>query len=144
FSAGDVPNQWVGHTKRTPQTKPPNIDKLPARGWAFTHSYCAAPACNPSRAALMSGLRPSSTGVYHNSEDWRPVISPDLTMVTAFRKGGYFTAGAGKIYHGSFDRTEEWQDYFHPKGNPAHPGQGGVGGIPLAPLPGRDTRVSDY
>ena len=144
FIAVDDLNHWVGYTRRNPQTRTPNIDKLAARGLAFTHSYCAAPACNPSRAALMSGLRPSSTGVYHNSEDWRPVISPDLTMVTAFRKGGYFTAGAGKIYHGSFDRTEEWHDYFHPKANPADKVQGGVGGIRFAPIPGGDADVSDH
>ena len=43
-------------------------------GTTFTRAYCAAPVCNPSRAALMSGLRPGATGVYDNGHDWRPVI----------------------------------------------------------------------
>src|SRR4051812_13257056 len=63
FIAVDDLNHWVGYLGRNPQTITPNIDKLAARGLRFTRSYCAAPVCNPSRAALMSGLRPATTGV---------------------------------------------------------------------------------
>ena len=55
FIAVDDLNHWVGYTGRNPQTVTPNIDKLAARGVRFTRSYCAAPVCNPSRAALMCG-----------------------------------------------------------------------------------------
>ena len=82
----------------------PNIDKLAARGVTFRHAYAAAPVCNPSRAALLSGMRPSTTGVYGNDDDWRTVIKPELTLISTFRKAGYYTAGAGKIYHESFAR----------------------------------------
>ena len=58
FIAVDDLNHWVGYLGRNPQTTTPNIDRLAARGVRFTRSYCAAPVCNPSRAALMSGLRP--------------------------------------------------------------------------------------
>src|SRR5215208_7667841 len=64
FIAVDDLNHWVGHLGRNPQAKTPNIDRLAKMGVAFTRAYCAAPVCNPSRAALMSGLRPGSTGVY--------------------------------------------------------------------------------
>src|SRR6478736_2391186 len=74
FIAVDDLNHWVGYLGRNRQTITPNIDKLAARGVAFTRSYCAAPVCNPSRAALMSGLRPSTTGVYDNGNDWRRAI----------------------------------------------------------------------
>src|SRR4051812_32630429 len=67
FIAVDDLNHWVGHLGRNSQTKTPNLDRLAARGVTFARAYCAAPACNPSRAAIMSGLRPSTTGVYHNS-----------------------------------------------------------------------------
>jgi len=80
FIAIDDLNHWVGYLGRSPQTKKPNIDKLAQRGVWFTHSYCAAPVCNPSRAALMSGLRPGATGVYENRNDWRTVISEDLPL----------------------------------------------------------------
>lgn len=71
FIAVDDLNHWVGHLGRNPQVKTPNIDRLAKRGVSFSRAYCAAPACNPSRAALMSGLRPNITGVYLNGIDYR-------------------------------------------------------------------------
>jgi arylsulfatase A-like enzyme len=146
FIAIDDLNHWVGHLKRHPQTRTPNLDRLAARGVTFTRSYCAAPACNPSRAALMSGLRPASTGIYHNSDDWRPHIPAELTLNTVFRKAGYYVAGAGKIYHGAYERNADWDSYYHPKGGGkgAAKVQGGVGGIRFAPFEGGDDAVPDY
>src|SRR5436305_15031852 len=80
FIAVDDLRDWVGYLGKNPQTITSHIDKLAARGLAFTRSYCAAPVCNSSRAALMSGLRPSSTGVYENGNDWRTVIPAPLTL----------------------------------------------------------------
>src|SRR2546427_11041308 len=70
FIAIDDLRDWVGYLGDK-QAKTPNLDRLAARGLHFTRSYCAAPVCNPSRTALMSGLRPGSTGVYENNADWR-------------------------------------------------------------------------
>ena len=75
FIAVDDLNHWVGHLGRNKQAKTPNIDRLAKMGVTFTRAYCAAPVCNPSRAALMSGLRPGTTGVYDNGQDWKPVIA---------------------------------------------------------------------
>src|SRR6266508_6594239 len=66
FIAVDDLNHWVRHLGRNRQVITPNIDRLAARGVTFANAYCAAPICNPSRAALLSGLRPSTTGVYNN------------------------------------------------------------------------------
>lgn len=145
FIAIDDLNHWVGYLGRNKQTITPNIDKLAARGVRFTRSYCAAPVCNPSRAALMSGMRPSTTGVYSNNDDWRTVIPEEKTLVTTFRNAGYFTGGAGKIYHGGFDRTEEWEEYPKEKGKEPKPkGSDGVGGIKFAPLDCEDSDLSDW
>lgn len=150
FIAVDDLNHWVHYLGRNKQSITPNIDKLAARGVRFTRSYCAAPVCNPSRAALMSGMRPSTTGVYENNNDWRTVIPIDKPLTSAFRSGGYFVCGAGKIYHESYTRREEWDDYLDRKGKkhanptPAEGQSDGVGGIKFAPIDCKDEDIDDY
>lgn len=145
FIAVDDLNHWVGYLGRNAQTATPNIDRLAKKGVRFTRSYCAAPVCNPSRAALMSGLRPSTSGVYENNNDWRTVIPESRTLVTTFREAGYRAFGAGKIYHGSFDRQSEWDDYLKDKGaDPQPTGDTGVGGIRFAPLDCADEDLREW
>jgi arylsulfatase A-like enzyme len=147
FIAIDDLRDWVGYLGRNPQVKTPNLDRLARMGLAFTRAYPPAPVCNPARAALMSGLRPSTTGVYENNNDWRTVVPEDKTLPTQFRRAGYRVVGSGKIYHRAFARPSEWDDYLTAGGgNPALPaGQSdGVGGIKFAPLDARDDQMSDY
>jgi arylsulfatase A-like enzyme len=150
FIAVDDLNHWVGYLGRNPQTLTPNIDRLAKRGVWFARSYCAAPVCNPSRAALMSGMRPGATGVYDNSEDFRPAIPVEATLTTQFRKAGYFVCGAGKIYHSSVYRPEEWDDWLQRGGRrnieeDASPqGTLRAGKLPIAPLNCRDEDMPDY
>ncbi len=145
FIAIDDLNHWVGHLGRNKQSKTPHLDRMAKLGTTFTRAYCAAPVCNPSRVALMSGLRPGSSGVYHNSHDWREVIPTEKTLNTAFRNAGYRVTGAGKIYHGAYDRDSEWDDYQHSKGEgkPNDP----VADTPLrpfGPVDGPESQTSDY
>jgi len=145
FIAVDDLRDWVGYLGRNPQTITPNIDKLAARGVAFTRSYCAAPLCNPSRAALMSGLRPSTSGVYENDDDWRTVIGEDKPLTTTFRKAGYYVSGSGKIYHEAYARRGEWDDYLEkPGADPKPTGNDGVGGIKFAPLQCKDEDLREW
>lgn len=145
FIAVDDLNHWVGYLGRNKQTATPNIDRLAGRGVRFTRSYCASPVCNSSRAALMSGLRPSTSGVYENNVDWRTVMPQELMLTSQFRKAGYYVAGAGKIYHGGFDRRSEWDDYLERGGGDPKPaGDTGVGGIKFAALDCRDEELADY
>ena len=74
FMCIDDLNDWTGCLGGHPDVKTPNLDRLAGRGILFRNAFCAAPACNPSRAALMTGIRPSTSGVYHNSQPWR--LSP--------------------------------------------------------------------
>jgi len=147
FIAVDDLRDWVGYLGRNPQTKTPNIDRLAARGLAFTHSYCAAPVCNPSRAALMSGLRPFTSGVYENNNDWRTVIPEEQTLTHVFRQAGYFVCGAGKIYHESYPRLSDWDDYLKGEGKRGAETDAqneGTSGIRFAALDCRDDELADY
>ncbi len=113
FIAVDDLNDWTGYLRGHPQARTPNIDRLVARGTAFTNSHCAAPACNPSRAALMSGLRPWQTGIYTNNDPAQGVMRDTLTLNRHFLAQGYRTLGGGKIYHGysSEGRDDSWTEW---------------------------------
>lgn len=142
---------WVGHLGRHPQARTPNIDRLAQRGVAFTRAYTASPSCNPSRAAMLSGLRPFTTGVYENDTDWRTVVAESLTLPSTFRRAGYHVAGAGKIYHTAFPRRSEWDDYLEDAGRNAQPaeilGPGGkikFGALDVPDEETRDFRVVEF
>ncbi|MCA9210281.1 MAG: sulfatase-like hydrolase/transferase, partial [Planctomycetales bacterium] len=64
FIAIDDLNDWIGCLDGHPLAKTPHMDALAARGTLFTNAHCQAPLCNPSRTSLLTGLRPSTTGVY--------------------------------------------------------------------------------
>ena len=147
FIAVDDLRDWVGYFGHNPQAKTPNYDRLSRMGTSFTRAYCASPVCNPSRTALMSGMRASTTGVYDNNIDFRPVVPPAKMLTTAFRDAGYFVHGSGKIYHESYRRREEWDDYLEKERGDPRPAAGqsdGVGGIKFAPLDCRDDQLSDW
>lgn len=112
FIAVDDLNHWVTHLGRNPQANTPNIDRLAQMGVSFTRAYCAVPACEPSRAALMSGRRPWSTGCYSNGDNWKMFQKPGEGLSAQFMKAGYHVAGAGKIYHSFTYHEEEWTDYM--------------------------------
>lgn len=128
FIVVDDLRDWVGYLGRHPQAKTPNLDRLAARGVAFTRAYAASPSCNPSRAAVLTGLRPFTTGVYENDTDWREVVPPEMTLPSTFRRAGYHVSGAGKIYHTAYPRRAEWDEYFDEKPrNPRPTEQQGAG-----------------
>lgn len=84
--------------------KTPNIDRLAAMGVQFNDAHCQAPLCGPSRASLMTGLRPSTTGMYGMVPD-NKIISKnpetrDIVLLPEyFKKNGYHTMGIGKLFH---------------------------------------------
>ena len=114
FMAIDDLNDWIGCLGGHPDVKTPNLDRLAQRGVLFTNAHCSAPACNPSRASLMTGILPSTSGVYRNPNPWRksPVLADTVTIPQHFTAHGYSAVGGGKIYHGAFPDPPSWQDYF--------------------------------
>ncbi|MEM7602341.1 MAG: sulfatase [Verrucomicrobiota bacterium] len=103
FIAVDDLNDWISLLDPDSPIKTPNLERLAARGMSFTKAYCASPACNPSRVATITGIRPSTSGVYGNKSNWRKALPDRLTIFQQFREAGYYVAGAGKIFHHHLD-----------------------------------------
>jgi len=130
FIPVDDLNDWVSALGGHPDVKTPNLDRLAARGVIFTNAHCAAPVCNPSRAALLTGVRPSTSGVYNNAQPWRPALKNSVTLMQHFMAGGYFAVGGGKVFHGGFEDPTSWNDYFKPKAGSPEPAKVPANGIP--------------
>lgn len=120
FIAIDDQNDWIGCLGGHPQVKTPKIDALAARGTLFYNAHCQAPLCNPSRTSLMTGLRPSTTGIYGLAPWFRDVepLKDIVSLPQYFAKHGYRTYYTGKIYHGGYGRNPKDEE-FHEIGPPA-------------------------
>ena len=114
FISVDDLNDWIGCLGGHPDAKTPNLDRLAARGTLFTNSHCNAPLCNPSRASIMTGIRPSTSGIYDNGQPFRksPVLANAVTVTQHFRNHGYSVFGGGKIYHTAYPDAASWDRYF--------------------------------
>lgn len=127
FIAVDDLNDWVGCLRGHPQVKTPNIDRLAARGTLFRNAHCQAPLCNPSRSSILTGLRPSTTGIHGLAPGIRAVkeTRDRVTLPQHFAANGYSTYSCGKIFHdGSIapaKRTNEFQAWGPAPGIPMPP-----------------------
>jgi arylsulfatase A-like enzyme len=81
----------------------PHIDALAGGGVVFERAYCQYPVCNASRASIMTGLRPDSTGVYDNGTSFRRKAPEVVALPQHFKDHGYVTQAFGKIFHGAFE-----------------------------------------
>ncbi len=97
-------NDWIGAMKGHPNAKTPNIDRLAKAGTLFTNAHAPAPICGPSRASVMTGLMPSSTGIYGHIKDEdikraNDKAAQSIFLSEYFREHGYYTAAIGKVFH---------------------------------------------
>ena len=76
----------------------PNIDRIAHGGTVFLNAHCQWPVCGPTRASLMTSMRPEATGVMDLKTSMRAMNPDILTLPQHFKNTGYITAGAGKIY----------------------------------------------
>ncbi len=117
FIVVDDLNDWISLLDPRGPIKTPNLKRLAQRGMLFTRAYCISPACNPSRAATLTGLRPTTTGVYGNKSDWRRAVPGRKTIMQRFMAAGYDVRGAGKIFHhhleGAFHDDASFDDFQH-------------------------------
>ncbi|HYP51928.1 MAG TPA: sulfatase, partial [Pyrinomonadaceae bacterium] len=115
----------------------PNIDRLAARGVRFDRAYAQYPLCNPSRASLLTGRHPTTTGVMDNNKYFRALRPDTVTLPQHFKQNGYATLRAGKIFHGGIDDEPSWTEGGEPV-NPAIVNRGTNNQQPAQPA-GRPT-----
>ena len=98
-------NDWVGYMGGHPNAITPNIDKLARRGTSFLRAHANAPICGPSRASMLTGIRPSTSGIYFHVDDrdLTSMVRNDTTGISLlpnyFENYGYKTYGVGKVFH---------------------------------------------
>jgi uncharacterized sulfatase len=108
-----------------PLAQTPNMDRLADQGVRFDHAYCQLPLCNPSRASVMTGLRPDRIKVYDLDRHFREEVPDAVTISQLFKNNGWYTARVGKIYHynvpagigtDGLDDPASWSEVINPKG----------------------------
>lgn len=145
FIAIDDQNDWIGHLGGHPLVQTPHLDALAKRGTTFLNAHCQAPLCNPSRASLLMGLRPTTTGIYGLSPSIRalPQYAQRVSLPQHFAANGWRTLGAGKIWHGGTGSGGKDAVEFQVTGP-----KGGVGTKPpqklIPPTPGGNHPLMDW
>ena len=98
--------------------KTPSIDQLAKSGVVFNHAYCQQAVCNPSRASLLTGMRPDTARVWDLRVHFRENVPEVVTLPQHFKENGYYTVGIGKIYHGVSGHMEDPLTWSVPKMQP--------------------------
>lgn len=88
----------------------PNIDRLAESSVVFTRAYCQQAVCNPSRASLMTGLRPDSIKVWDLRTNFRDAKPEAVTLTQQFMGNGYHAVGIGKIFHNNIQDPPSWSE----------------------------------
>lgn len=78
--------------------KTPNLDLLAKQSMIFTNAHTQQAVCGPSRASLLTGLRPDKTRVWDLQTLIRDKNPEIVTLPQFFKTNGYQTIGMGKIF----------------------------------------------
>lgn len=150
FIAIDDLNDWVGVLDGHPNAKTPNIDRLASRGTLFTNAHTQAPICGPSRASLLSGLYPHTTGMYQQPKGGNRVLREDKKFFDGhllpqyMASHGYKTMATGKITHGYPQDVAFEQSMKVPGGSGPKPKQRFAHHLPDVPYTGTQTDWGAY
>ncbi len=120
----------------------PNLERLAGQSTWFSRGY-TYPGCCISRTAFLTGLRPSTTGVYYNGQNFRQVegwVSKVESLPARFKRAGYLTAGYGKIFH---NRYQEWDEHSWSEGHVVHYSNEAEAELLKHIIPGTLTEIPD-
>lgn len=95
-----------------PIAKTPNMDALAARGALFKHAACQVSLCAPSRASILTGLRPDTLSCYTNTDKLRKTKPDIVTLPQAFQREGYYTVSVGKVFDPRVNDPASWNELF--------------------------------
>ncbi|HAU36573.1 MAG TPA: iduronate sulfatase [Phycisphaerales bacterium] len=86
-----------------PIARSPNIDRLARAGLLFERAYCQQAVCGPTRASLLTGLRPDTTRVYDLKTHIRTTLPDVVTLPQHFKNHGYHSEAIGKVFHSGLE-----------------------------------------
>lgn len=126
FIASDDLNNAM-ETFENPNVHTPNLQRLAKRGVVFHYAHNQFPLSGPSRASLLTGMRPDNIGVLDIETDFRKVKGNEniVTLPELFKNNGYYSARVGKIYHQGVpgqigqdgpDDPKSWNQKYNPIG----------------------------
>jgi iduronate 2-sulfatase len=76
----------------------PNFQRLADQGMTFLNAHCQQAVCGPSRASIMTGLRPDQTRIWDLKTKIRAENPDVVTIPQHFKANGYNSVGVGKIF----------------------------------------------
>lgn len=100
------------------QIHSPNIDKLSREAVQFNRAYVQQAVCSASRASILSGCRPDTTGVDYPYSLYfvNEFLKSHDSLTSFFTKNGYYTRNLGKIHHGGqakdYATEKAWEPPF--------------------------------
>jgi len=125
FSMEDL-NDWIGPLKGHPDCHTPNLDRFATNARVFERAYTEAPACSPSRTAMLFSTHPWTSGILHNDLNWYDFFQhgKSQSLISQFKQNGFETLGWGKVFHSRFERHSldltDWDRFtFQDGGLPA-------------------------
>lgn len=76
----------------------PHLDRLAAQSMTFMDAHCQVALCTPSRTSILTGIRPSTSGIVRIDDNWQEMLPGAVSLPKHFRNHGYHTRAVGKIY----------------------------------------------
>ncbi|MEX1117201.1 MAG: sulfatase [Terrimicrobiaceae bacterium] len=150
FIVIDDLNDWVGALDGHPNALTPNIDRLARKGVVFLDAHASSPICGPSRAALLSGIRASTSGLHDNLTSFtdHPKLVENENLPQFFKRLGYRTYGAGKVFHEYYpqfwDESTDKGPRMYKAGQPKQNGLEIAGIFDWGPLDLPEEKFDDY